>query len=222
MVMISVIIPTFNRYVSLLKAINSVKGQTFKDFEIIVINDGSTEKEYMDHPTDIIWIDLISSSRIKYGYPCPGYVRNIGLSHAKGAFIAFLDDDDYWNPNKLEIQLKLMKDHNVSMCCSDANTIKGLYNGRVANHHILKATGLKHIPDIFTKEYILKNNSIIFSSVLVDRKIIDKIGGFLEIDKNGKGTNRKDKIFEDYEFTKACLDHTDCWYHNEPLLYYDL
>lgn len=94
----SVIIPAFNREVFLKKAIPSVLGQTFKDFELIIIDDGSSDNTH----------SLISSyndQRISYIYQDHKGVscaRNKGLSAAKGDFIAFLDSDDWWTLNKLE------------------------------------------------------------------------------------------------------------------------
>jgi len=101
---ISVLIPTYNRRNTLIEAIKSVLNQTYQDFEIIIIDDGSQE------PVRKI-IDNINDTRIKYIYQENSGVsvaRNTGLNFASGDFISFLDDDDRFLPRKLEIQVKAL------------------------------------------------------------------------------------------------------------------
>ena len=108
----NVIIPTYNRFKYLLNAIDSVVKQSYKNLEIIVINDNSTQKEYYEYDftkvdSRITIIHLKENSRQKYKIPSPAAnARNIGIDNSKGDYIAFLDDDDVWLPNKLEIQIK--------------------------------------------------------------------------------------------------------------------
>lgn len=94
----SIIIPTFNRAAFLETAINSVLNQTYPNFELIIINDGSNDstKHLIDSYSDI---------RLSYSYhPNHGvsFSRNKGLAASKGEFIAFLDSDDRWAPEKLK------------------------------------------------------------------------------------------------------------------------
>jgi len=87
---ISVIIPTYNRSSLAREAVESVLAQTFADFEVLVIDDGST-----DNTKQVI--ESIQDNRIKYSYKDNGGVssaRNMGIGNASGAFIAFLDSDD--------------------------------------------------------------------------------------------------------------------------------
>ena len=94
----SVIVPTFNRKNLLKKAVDSVLNQTFHDFELIIIDDGSADG------TNKL-IGSYDDSRIKYIYQDNAGVssaRNSGLSIASGTFVAFLDSDDFWVPEKLE------------------------------------------------------------------------------------------------------------------------
>lgn len=103
---VSVIIPTFNRSNLLIAAINSVINQTFSDFELIVIDDASADNTKKK-------VASINDKRIKYlshsknSGVCAA--RNTGLKAAQGQYIAFLDSDDEWLPNKLEKQLALFK-----------------------------------------------------------------------------------------------------------------
>jgi glycosyltransferase involved in cell wall biosynthesis len=100
--LISVIIPSYNREVLILKAIKSVMDQTLQDFEILVIDDASTDN------TARVIKDL-NNEKIRYfcmeknGGQC--IARNFGMRQAKGTYVAFLDSDDEWLPRKLELQL---------------------------------------------------------------------------------------------------------------------
>lgn len=101
--LVSVIIPFFSNKNWLQSAINSVLDQTYKDYEIIVINDGSRE-----NIEDII---LKYTDKIIYFYQensGPASARNKGIRHSKGSYIAFLDSDDIWKNNKLELQVRGM------------------------------------------------------------------------------------------------------------------
>lgn len=98
---VRVVIPTYNRGKRLIEAISSVQRQTYSDWRITVVDDGSTDEtrkllENVNEPR----LDLISSSHSGR----PGLVRNIGIRNSKEAFIAFLDSDDLWNPNKLQFK----------------------------------------------------------------------------------------------------------------------
>ena len=96
---VSVIIPSYNRFHYLMNAIKSVENQTYKNIEIIVVNDGSTQKEYYE-PKNFQNVQIINIDRkntINWGGSRPA-VRNFGIDSSNGEFIAFLDDDDYWFP----------------------------------------------------------------------------------------------------------------------------
>ncbi len=104
MTLISVIIPAYNAGKTIKATIESVLNQTFSDFEIIIINDGSTDStlEIIEH---------IPDHRIKVlSYPNSGpqKSRNRGISEASGEYLAFLDADDIWTPDKLESQLNAL------------------------------------------------------------------------------------------------------------------
>ncbi|MCU0397127.1 MAG: glycosyltransferase [Cyclobacteriaceae bacterium] len=109
-VKVSIILPTHNRAHLLPRAINSVLNQTYPNWELIIVDDGSTDN------TKYI-IDKFNDRRIKYiqlksnvGAP---EARNIGMVQAKGDFITFLDSDDEYYNNKVEKQLKLFRDSSI-------------------------------------------------------------------------------------------------------------
>ncbi len=104
---ISVIIPTYNAEATILETIESLQQQTFQDFEILVINDGSTDRtlEVLNH---------INEPRLKIlSYENAGHsvARNRGIAVAQGEFLSFMDADDLWTPDKLESQLTALEQH---------------------------------------------------------------------------------------------------------------
>jgi len=105
-VVVSVVIPSYNRHEKLLRAIKSVRAQECKGvrIQIIVVNDASPEKAYYARHEGLMMINLPQNSGGR-----PGLVRNLGLKVATGKFIAFLDDDDVWLPKKIEAQLRAMR-----------------------------------------------------------------------------------------------------------------
>ena len=112
--MISVIIPTYNRGRCIQRSIDSVLSQTYKDIELIIVDDGSTDQ------TEEV-VKKYEDPRIRYikaGHGGAGAARNRGVFEAKGEYIAFQDSDDYWQPQKLERQLERMKnvDADILFC----------------------------------------------------------------------------------------------------------
>lgn len=104
---ISVIIPVYNGEKTIKETIESVLNQNFNDFELIIINDGSN-----DATLEIV--QTIKDHRIKvFSYQNSGLSasRNRGLTKAEGDFVSFIDADDLWTPNKLELQLKALQDN---------------------------------------------------------------------------------------------------------------
>lgn len=103
MVKVSVVIPTYNRGSLIARALNSVLAQTFTDYEIIVIDDGSK-----DNTQNVL---SAFEGKLRYVYQPNGGIaraRNRGIELSLGQYIAFLDSDDYWAPEKLEIQSKIL------------------------------------------------------------------------------------------------------------------
>jgi glycosyltransferase involved in cell wall biosynthesis len=104
---ISIIIPAYNAQKTIQKTIESVLNQTVQDFEIIVVNDGSTD-------STLDAVSQIHDPRIQvFSYPNSGAAntRNQGFEHSSGKYIAFLDADDLWANNKLELQLKALQNN---------------------------------------------------------------------------------------------------------------
>lgn len=167
---ISVIIPTFNRSSVLLRAIDSVLNQTYKNFELIVIDDGSTDD------TETLLAPYIESQMIQYHKTQNKGVsasRNHGVALARGKWIAFLDSDDEWLAHKLTQQMAFLEKHaHLSIVYSDEIWIR---NGVLVNkktHHQKKGGW------IFAD--CLKQCLIGPSSVLLSREMFDEMKGFDE------------------------------------------
>lgn len=109
---VSVIIPTFNRAIMLKNAIDSVLAQEFDDFELIVIDDGST-----DNTPEIIRSYGTGIKSIQTGNKGVSAARNRGIETASGDLIAFLDSDDLWLPGKLAAQVEFFKTNPEALIC---------------------------------------------------------------------------------------------------------
>jgi len=228
---VSVIIPTYNRFKFLLNAIKSIKEQNFNDMEIIVINDNSTEEKYYKHNWEninIIHLDNNNSSRKMFGYPCVGYVRNKGIEVAKGKYIAFCDDDDIWLSNKLNIQINELEKNENKMICSDGLIGYGEYKEdkeyqiyiKEANYNAIiqifknkNSTLLENgLPNIINSDFMKIHNCVINSSVIVEKELLNKVGN---IPYKRRG--------QDAECWNNILKYTNCIYlKDEILFYYDI
>ncbi len=183
---IAVVIPTYNRYKLLQRAINSIFAQTYKPSEIIVVDDGSTD----------------NTSNIKKEFPSVKYIyqknsgvssaRNRGIKSVCSEWIAFLDSDDEWYPTKLEEQVKFhQKYSDIFMSYTDETWIRD---------------GVSvHIPKKFKKigEDVFAENlsccHIAPSSVLLHRNLFDLVGMFDE----------RLEVCEDYDlWLRISLNHT--------------
>ena len=227
---VSVIIPTYNRFKYLLNTIKSIKEQTYNNIEIIVVNDKSVEKEYYNYDwesNNIKIIHLEQNSKEIFGYPCAGFVRNKGIEVSSGIYIAFCDDDDIWFPNKIELQLKAMKETDCKMSSTDGLIGNGIFNPtksykKYNAEHFYKTLQNIYInanssllnngfPIIWNLDFLKIHNCIICSSVVIKKDILDKINSMKCI-KNGQ---------EDYDCWLRALEHTNSVYVKDICFYYD-
>ena len=109
---VSVIIPTFNRFNLISRAIDSVLSQTIKPFEIIVVDDGSS-----DNTSTFIKNNYKSVKLIKQKNLGVSKARNVGIKNSSGDWIALLDSDDEWKKNKLEVQIKSLSEYDYYSVC---------------------------------------------------------------------------------------------------------
>tara|TARA_B110000046_G_scaffold184414_1_gene222837 strand:+ start:1233 stop:1952 length:720 start_codon:yes stop_codon:yes gene_type:complete len=230
MAKVSVIIPTYNRFNYLLNTIKSVKEQTYKNLEIIVVNDRSTQEEYYNYDwggNNITIIHLDKNSKDTFGFASPGNTRNKGIEISTGKYIAFCDDDDIWFPKKIELQLNAMEKSGCKMSSTDGLIGNGVYNpkkiykkynaeyfyGCLQNIYRRKNSNLLEngFPEIWTLDFLKIHNCVICSSILMEKEILDKINNFKDMKPPG----------EDYNCWLGALEHTNSVYVNDVCFYYD-
>lgn len=199
---VGVVVPTFNRAESTLKAIESVLAQTVYVEQIVVVDDGSSEEAAQ------LLAKSLAGTRVQL-ITCkhsgnPGKVRNFGIDRITSDYVAFLDSDDTWEPRKIELQLDaLEKDGSKRAVCTNAQIVSRGIQLRKYLDISFQTLDIKRI---------LTSNYIICSSVLVDRKILEQAGKFSDA-KSVQGS-------EDYAtWLRICL-FTDWIYMDKPLVNY--
>ena len=164
--LVSVIIPCYNAARFLPQAIESVLAQTCRSFEILIVDDGSTD--------DTAQLAASYGDRIRYSYQenqGAAAARNLGITRARGDFIAFLDADDIWLPAKLEMQLQLFdRDPSLGAVYTDCYSIDE--NGEITGLYLKRKLSKKRDPaeEIFIKDFIPN------SSMIIRRSCFDIIG----------------------------------------------
>jgi glycosyltransferase involved in cell wall biosynthesis len=167
-VRVSVVIPVYNAGESLREAVQSVLSQTLRSFEIILVDDGSTDP--------ITQTMIRSFGRrvrvVRQPNAGPASARNLGISHASGEWIAFLDQDDLWTPEKLETQLNVAESTGADIIYTNARNFGELD----------RVTELRNDPsqmpsgDIF--ESLLLDNMLTMAGVIVRASLFRSVGLF--------------------------------------------
>ena len=193
--MISVVIPLYNKEKSIISTLQTVLKQTFQNFEIIIVDDGSTDYSVEE-------VNKVMDNRIRLIHQINAGVsaaRNRGIEEAKGEFIAFLDADDEWKPEYLETQYKLAQKYSecsVFACNYEFKDIEGN----------ITSTIIKKLPFV-EKEGILSNYFEVAScshpplwtsAVMVKKDAIQLIGGFPVGVKSGEDLLTWAKLFCKY------------------------
>ncbi len=165
---VSVIIPTYNKGSYILKALESVRAQSFKDFEIIVSDDGSK-----NNTTDLIKDKFPEVAVLKHKHCGVSCSRNIAIKEAKCKYIAFLDDDDWWDEKFLEYTVNRIKKGDVVAVFT--NYYKVYENG-------LLESGYKNnrIPEIVDLNWMVRGSFIDPSTVVAKKDVVIKAGLFDE------------------------------------------
>ena len=159
--LVSIITPVYNAERFIQPTINSVQNQTYSNWELLLIDDCST-----DMSKEIIESCVQFDSRIKYfrleNNMGAAYTRNFGIKNAKGRYIAFIDSDDLWETNKLDLQLEFMKKFSYPFTFTSYRLIDEKGNNM---NKVIKA------PEVVDYNYLLKNTIIGCSTVVIDREL---------------------------------------------------
>jgi len=202
--LISVVLTTYNRANIVGQTIQSILNQSYQNFELLIVDDGSS-----DNTEEVI--NLFIDNRIKYiksdNWGGPAKPRNIGIKNAIGEYIAFCDDDDIWINNKLELQIEIINKTNCDLVSSnmfyfenDITNTKGVSLNR-------KVRNLKDFINenqINTSTVIVRNSKdVIFNE---DKNLISIEDYALWLDLYLKGMH--------FEFIKVPLIYYRQWQHN--------
>lgn len=168
MPIVSVIIPAYNAEKTILATLESVQKQTFSDIEVIVIDDGSTDRT-------VELTDTVQDSRVKvFSYQNSGVsvARNRGIECAIGDFITFIDADDLWTSDKLQLQLEALQknpDAGVSYSWTTFIDEKG--------NVLYKQEPVFHEGNVYL-QLLVENFILNGSNVLIRRQFVESVGGF--------------------------------------------
>lgn len=168
----SVIIPLYNKAPYVCKALETVCTQTYRDYEIIVINDGSTDNSAIIAEDYLTGVESISYQILSQQNAGVSAARNNGVAQANGDYIAFLDADDWWEPTYLERMAQLIEDYPEA----------GLYACNYYYHkdgvNIIKVdipTGYFNYPNEYFKNFAMP---VWTGATVIPRKVYDEMGGF--------------------------------------------
>lgn len=200
--LVSVIIPTYNRGYIIERAIESVQNQTYKELEIIIVDDGST-----DNTEEIV--SKISDSRIRYiknpKNSGVSHTRNLGIAAAKGTYLAFQDSDDIWKPEKLQKQMDCMKQGNYGMvyCAFEREFSDGAVVYYPPKEMPMEEKQGEIVPSL------LRQNLVSTQTMLIKKEVISQVGFFNEGMSN----------LEDYELALRIAKRYQVGMVDEALVY---
>ena len=202
---VSVIIPTHNRAELLKETIKSVLDQTYQNFELLIIDNGST-----DNTKEVV--ESFKDKRIKYFWQensgGPSSPRNRGLKIAKGDYIAFLDSDDLWDKKKLEKQIEILNENEDLIVWNEGAIINQEGHSIGKNFTEVEGASKKNKSGHIFKQ-LITGNFILLSSIIFKKDNL----------RNLK-FNERMNINEDYLFMINLARHYKFYFINEPLVRY--
>lgn len=198
--LVSVIMPAYNAMKTIEQSVQSVLAQTYKNFELIIVDDGSTDGTGN-------FIDIYENEKIRAFHidnKGVGRARNFAISKAEGDYIAFLDADDLWTKDKLEKQISFMEKNNWPSLSFTASSF-------MKEDDSLLSYEL-HVPKTISFDELLKQNVISCSSVIAKKEIL-----------MSHPFPQEDVIHEDFAVWLSILkDGAKAYGLDEPLLIYRL
>jgi glycosyltransferase involved in cell wall biosynthesis len=204
---VSVVIPTYNRAKMICATIDNVLEQTYRDFELIIVDDGSTDDTLSTLRTYGDRIRVISQANAG-----PAVARNRGAEAARGEIIAFQDSDDLWKPTKLERQVSLLERLGPSVPCCLCNVRMRVVEGKdvtsfdVSLIHPEHAEGLwLNVPEVLATRFLIFNQA-----AAIRRDVFERVGGF----------DTSLKYLEDYDLPLRLSLEGPWAFIREPLVIY--
>ncbi|MBS0554041.1 MAG: glycosyltransferase family 2 protein, partial [Proteobacteria bacterium] len=168
---VTVVIPAYNAAWCIRRAVDSVLAQTFRDVELIVVDDGSTDDTAVILRSYGNALHLVSQANGGMSS-----ARNAGIRAARGRYVAFLDSDDRWLPDKLARQVALMTAQPDLAFCAATATLEDP-EGKVVGAWACSGNGDASVADVFASHATIAGGA---SSVLARRELVQALGGFDE------------------------------------------
>jgi GT2 family glycosyltransferase len=169
---VTIVIPAYNASRYIAQTLDSVKAQTFTDYEVIVVNDGSEDREELERILDSHPLPIIYLSQKNSGVSA---ARNAAIKIARGEFYTQLDSDDQWTPEYLEVQLGILKDNpDVALVYPNATIIADASADEIEFMKKAPSEG-----DV-TFESLVQQKCIVMTSVTARMRVIRDAGGFDE------------------------------------------
>ena len=188
--MISVVIPLYNKEKSIISTLESVLAQTYMDYEVIIVDDGSTDRsvDLVREYVRTLQIDDFKFQIINQKNSGVSAARNTGVLAAKGEFVALLDADDLWDENYLTEQVKMIRDFPEA-------AMWGINFAEIRNRKIVRrvSTGLPDGFQGYVENYFKMKGRVsdlyCSSSVVICKEVFDKVGMFDERIKYAEDTD---------------------------------
>lgn len=203
--LVSIIIPTYNRAHFLRLTLESIANQTYQNFEVFVVDDGSPNDEAQlvcENFEKVQYIKIENSGG-------PAKPRNFGIQKSKGKYLAFVDDDDIWLPTKLEKQVTILdqnKDFGLVHGCCEVINNEGILQGKIVGR-----PGKPEVKHGDVKMRMIGNWTVMMPTSFVRKEVVDKVGYFNE---------EMPAAGEDVEFWTRCSFETKFYYLDNPMVYY--
>lgn len=197
----SVVIPTYNRLPLLQETLESVRAQTFTDFEIIVVDDGSTDgtSEYLRRHAGQLRV-------IEQTQQGPGAARNAGAQVATGEYLAFLDSDDWWFPWTLAAFARFIEESRPSSVAGQYVQVEAPAQ---AASIVEQEPAVRRFADYFASAaHAISAGS---GTVVVSRRVFNAIGGFVELPINGEDHDLMLRLGEAPGFLEVLAPVTLAW-----------
>ncbi|WP_061219380.1 glycosyltransferase family 2 protein [Leptospira weilii] len=202
--LVSIVIPTYNRAEDLKRALNSIISQTYKNWEVIVVDNSSVDR------TETV-VQSFNDPKIRFyivqNHGVVAVSRNFGIQKAKGKYIALLDSDDWWTPKKLEVSVSILESKNIDLVYHDLYKINS-----TSQFLYWKKEKTRMLKTPILQDLIVNGNGINNSSVVVRKSVVDQVGSLDENPELIAG--------EDYDYWIRVSKITDKFYQIPKTLGY--
>lgn len=201
--LVSIILPYYNGQAFIKEALDSVLSQTYKIFELILVDDGSPDPQQSTYVKELL--AAYGDERLKYFFKENrglSIARNFGYAQSQGRYIAFIDQDDLWRPEKLEAQMEVFrKNPEVEFIFS---------NGETFGETSIKFRRRRSIRDGIVKDsfsQMLRGNVVPTLTAIFTRSLVEKVGL----------SNPRYALCPDYEYFLRMSEKTDFYFVDKPL-----